>query len=152
MILHHASVKALRMPPTAVRTKAYSFCQGLQVLHDMDPASSFPITFQPHWSTFHPSNATIYPCLTAFVFAHPSTQDLHTTNCLFAVTHDSDKMSFSTAQAKAVPYPVTPKSVTLCLAFSFLTLPLHEILNCLLILYVDFAFPHENVNSLNSVF
>lgn len=113
MILHHTSVKALRMPPTAVRTKTYSFCQGLQVLHDMDPASSFPITFQPHWPTFHPSNATVYPWLTPFVFAHTSPQDLDTTNCLFAVTHGSDKMSFSTVQGKARPYPVTPKTVTL---------------------------------------
>lgn len=43
-----------------------------------------------------------FPHLTAFELTHPSAlASRH--NCLFAITHDSDKMSFSVAQAKAVP-------------------------------------------------
>ena len=48
-----------------------------------------------------------FPHLTAFELTHPSSlASRH--NCLLAITHDSDKMSFSIAQAKALP-PSPPK-------------------------------------------
>lgn len=52
MKLYHTSAKALQMLPTAIRMQTYPLCQGLQVLHDLDPASSFLIMNQPHWPTF----------------------------------------------------------------------------------------------------
>ena len=94
--------KALWMLLMAVRTKAFSFCQGLQALHDLDPTSSFPIIFQPHWLTFHPSKPTIFSPPHS-LWAYPSFYSASRHYCFFAIIHGSDKMSFFTAQATLSP-------------------------------------------------
>lgn len=73
MKMHHASGKALQMLPAAIRIQTYSLCQVLQVLYDLDPASSFSIMLQRHWPTFGPSKPTVYPHLTTSVLVQPST-------------------------------------------------------------------------------